>query len=159
MRNTVFIALAAATGSMLVASPALAADPVGPSSPSAIERAYDGWVTATETARCEGSLVSRLYTQRAILLATFSKYVKGRAAITDYFDSLTCNPDLVVTTSRITTGRDGSMGYATGLYKFSYTGEDGQAVKVPARFTFVFVKTNHGWLIVNHHSSENPKKH
>ncbi len=38
-------------------------------------------------------------------------------------------------------------------------GEDGQAVKVPARFTFVFVKKSDGWLIVNHHSSENPKKH
>lgn len=45
------------------------------------------------------------------------------------------------------------------LSMFSYTGEIGQAVKVPARFTFVFVKKSDGWLIVNHHSSENPKKH
>ena len=124
-----------------------------------IERAYDNWVTTTETSRCDGSPVARLYTRRSILLATFSKYVKGRAAITDYFDSLTCNPDLTVTTSRITTGRDGSMGYATGLYKFSYTGENGQAVKVPARFTFVFEKRGDRWLIVNHHSSEYPKEH
>lgn len=156
MRTRVLTTIAATAGFTLLAAPALADPPQAQR--AGITSAYNAWVTALETAECDGAVVSRLYTKNAILLATFTKYIEGRADITDYFDGLTCNPDLTVTTNRITTGRDGRMGYATGLYKFQYTGSDGKTVKVPARFTFVFVKKSGGWRITTHHSSEDPKK-
>lgn len=157
VRNRTLATIAAATGLVLVTPPALA-DPPPQARVPVVEQAYVSWIAALETSDCDGSLVSRLYTRNAILLATFTKYIQGRPDITDYFDGLTCNPDLTVATNRIRTGRDGGMGYATGLYRFTYTNESGGTVKVPARFTFVFVKRGGDWLIATHHSSEDPKK-
>jgi uncharacterized protein (TIGR02246 family) len=138
---------------LLVLAPATQAHAAQSSPSPEIKGAYQSWVTVLEAAKCDGTAVSREYTNDAVLIATFSTYIKGRADLTKYFDTLTCNPNLTVKTDRITTGRDGDMGYATGLYTFSYTGKDGATVKVPARFTFVFVDKDGRWVIANHHSS------
>ena len=49
------------------------------------------------------------------------------------------------------------MGYATGLYTFTYNSIEDTTVTVPARFTFVFELRKGKWLIVNHHSSQDPE--
>ena len=153
MKIPMLATLATVVGLLLV--PAAHADVTS----KGITAAYNSWVTELETADGDGTTVARQYTKNAILLATFSKYLKGRTAIHTYFDDLTANDNLKVRTDRITTGHDGEMGYATGLYTFSYTDEAGKTVKVPARFTFVFLQNDDGqYLIANHHSSVNPKK-
>ena len=153
MKIPMLATLATVVGLLLV--PAAHADVTS----KGITASYNSWIAALETADGDGATVARQYTKNAILLATFSKYVKGRTALTNYFDGLTANENLKVRTNRITTGHDGEMGYATGLYTFSYTDEAGKTVKVPARFTFVFLQNNDGqYLIANHHSSVDPPK-
>ncbi|MFN8124910.1 MAG: DUF4440 domain-containing protein [Candidatus Nanopelagicales bacterium] len=153
MKRTTTLALLATTGVVALA-PTVAAQAKSP----VIDHAYTVWAKSIATADCDGSVVADQYTQRAILLATFKSYVKGHARITRYFDDLTCKHGVRVKTQRITTSREGRMGYATGLYRFSYR-EGGKLVNVPARFTFVFVKRGDTWLIANHHSSEVPAPH
>jgi len=152
MRSPTLSAVAIIAG-LLILAPATHAHAAQSSPSSEIKGAYQTWITALQAAKCDGTVVSREYTNDAVLIATFSTFVKGRADLTEYFDTLTCYPNLAVKTDRITTGRDGDMGYATGLYTFSYTGKDGATVRVPARFTFVFVDKDGRWVIANHHSS------
>jgi hypothetical protein len=52
----------------------------------------------------------------------------------------------------------GDAAVASGLYTFSYR-KDGQLVELPARYTFVYRKTPHGWAIIRHHSSALPEAH
>ena len=126
--------------------------------PGPIRAAYEEWIDVLEAApNCEGEAVADLYAPNAVLLATFTDYVKGAAQISKYFDNLTCYDDLRVETNRITTMRKGNLGYATGLYTFSYGNADGTRTQVPARFTFVFDKSGNNWRIVNHHSSVTPE--
>lgn len=139
-----------------VASPPANAEQSAPRAP-AIARAYDTWAAQLASAHCDGADVANLYTSKAILLATFKEYIGGREAITRYFDDLTCKENLTVSTQRITSVRAGSMGYATGLYTFAYDTPDGTSIEIPARFTFVFELRNGRWMIVNHHSSQNPQ--
>jgi hypothetical protein len=149
-------AVALTAAAVLVSIPTVAGPASAGERSPGVRSAYHGWVGAVERADCAGTQVARRYTTRAILLATFTPYVQGRRGITEYFDALTCKPDLEVSTQRITTGRSGGSGYATGLYTFSYTGTDGAPVVVPARFTFVFEMRGGRWTIVNHHSSQVP---
>ncbi|MFA7323545.1 MAG: DUF4440 domain-containing protein [Candidatus Nanopelagicales bacterium] len=148
------IGLLALAGSMVIAAPVQAAS--APSAP-AITRAYGTWVTTLQQSHCDGRAVAALYTSPAILLATFKTYVQGRVAITHYFDEFSCKDSLRVSTQRITSASKGSMGYATGLYTFTYKNPDGTNAVVPARFTFVFENRNGTWLIANHHSSQEPQ--
>lgn len=157
-RLTRILAAAVAVGALTLMAPSAALAAQDPSAPP-ITRAYNNWATALAAADCDGAEVAALYTPRAILLATFTEYVAGRSAITNYFDDLTCKENLTVSTQRITSARIGPMGYATGLYTFAYDSSDGTHVKVPARFTFVFELRNGRWMIVNHHSSQNPQAH
>ena len=159
MRSQFLTATAtAATAGLLLLAPSAQANPAQNTQASEIKQAYQSWIKAVQAADCDGTAVSRQYTKTAILLATFETYVQGSAALTKYFDALTCNKDLTVKTDRITTARDGQMGYATGLYTFSYVDKGGKVVKVPARFTFVFVEKDGRWSIANHHSSTQPSK-
>lgn len=153
-RIPTFIAIPVAA-LMLLTGPSLAH--AAPASP--IKAAYEEWVDVLEAApSCDGDSVAELYAPNAVLLATFTDYVKGAAQITKYFDNLTCYDDLQVETNRITTMRKGNLGYATGLYTFSYANADGTRTQVPARFTFVFDKSGNNWRIVNHHSSVRPEE-
>ncbi|MBK9740309.1 MAG: SgcJ/EcaC family oxidoreductase [Actinobacteria bacterium] len=150
----VLVAVALAASVALASTPAHAAP--APGAP-AIARAYTAWVSTLHAADCDGTEVAALYTKRAILLATFKEYVQGRPAITEYFDELSCKDSLAVSTQRLTSARDGALGYATGLYTFTYRSSDGTTVTVPARFTFVFENRDGRWLIATHHSSQNPE--
>lgn len=49
----------------------------------------------------------------------------------------------------------GETAINTGYYTFSYV-KDGETKTIPARYRFVYVKGDKGWLIVDHHSSAVP---
>jgi len=151
---TKITSLLAATG---IAATSLAMATPAAAKPGPIRAAYNAWTGAIANANCQGTVVSSLYAKDGILLATFDDEVVGREDITDYFDGLTCNENLQVETDELSLGRDGDMGWAAGLYTFTFDGDDGETVEVPARFTFVFEKKRNGWMIVNHHSSVRPE--
>ncbi len=49
----------------------------------------------------------------------------------------------------------GATAINTGYYTFSYT-KDGENKSIAARYSFVYLKRNGQWLIVDHHSSAMP---
>lgn len=49
----------------------------------------------------------------------------------------------------------GDTAINTGYYTFSYN-KDGESQSLPARYSFVYVKRNGQWMIVDHHSSAMP---
>jgi len=103
--------------------------------------------------------VTALYDNDATLLATLDpKPLETPAEIAAYFHKLTQNPELKATVQSEKIDLFGDSAVASGLYTFSYR-KDGQLVELPARYTFVYRKTPHGWTIVRHHSSALPATH
>jgi uncharacterized protein (TIGR02246 family) len=49
----------------------------------------------------------------------------------------------------------GNTAINTGYYTFSFS-KDGEAKTLPARYSFVYVKRDGRWMIVDHHSSAMP---
>ena len=49
----------------------------------------------------------------------------------------------------------GDTAINTGYYTFSFL-KDGESKSLPARYSFVYVKRNGDWKIVDHHSSKVP---
>jgi uncharacterized protein (TIGR02246 family) len=49
----------------------------------------------------------------------------------------------------------GNTAINTGYYTFSFV-KDGNPTSLPARYSFVYVKRNGDWKIVDHHSSKSP---
>jgi hypothetical protein len=49
----------------------------------------------------------------------------------------------------------GNTAINTGYYTFSFT-KDGEAKTIPARYSFVYLKRDGRWMIVDHHSSAMP---
>ena len=96
--------------------------------------------------------ITALYDKEAYLYATFQNMFDNREEILQYFNGLMKKPNLKVTFNRESIRVYGETAINSGLYTFSYT-NNGKLVKVPARYTFVYTETPHGWLIVDHHSS------
>jgi uncharacterized membrane protein YqiK len=123
-----------------------------------IQAALQDWTEALGNGHDE-TAVTALYDKDATLLATFDpKPLDTPAAIAGYFHKLTQNPELKATVQTETIDLFGDAAVASGLYTFSYK-KDGQRVELPARYTFVYRKTPHGWAIVRHHSSALPDAH
>ena len=117
-----------------------------------------GWTEALGNGHDE-TTVTALYDNDATLLATFDpKPLETRDEIAGYFHKLTQNPELKATVQTETIDLFGNAAVASGLYTFSYK-KDGRLVELPARYTFVYRKTPHGWAIVRHHSSALPDTH
>ena len=51
---------------------------------------------------------------------------------------------------------DGDVATAIGLYRFNVTPSNGVPVEVLYRFTFDYVRTDTGWLVIQQHSSQIP---
>jgi uncharacterized protein (TIGR02246 family) len=98
-----------------------------------------------------------LYAPDAVLWGTLSPTVRqGPAALREYFVAAF----KVLPGHRVSFGEQlirvyGKTGINTGYYTFSYV-KDGETRSIPARYSFVYVKTDRGWLIVDHHSSAMP---
>lgn len=110
------------------------------------------------------SAVTALYDSSALLYATFKTRLTSPSEILAYFAALCSKPDLNVEFEsediRIFAR---NVAINSGIYVFSFTAESGLTVNTPARFTFVFMRESTGpsadqWLIIDHHSSQDPEK-
>jgi len=98
-----------------------------------------------------------LYATDAVLWGTLSPTLRAdRAALRDYFvTAFKVLPGLKVTFGEQLIRVYGSAAVNTGYYTFSYI-KDGETKKLPARYSFTFVKQGEDWMIVDHHSSAMP---
>jgi hypothetical protein len=139
-------------------SPSLSHHQADGKSESEIHATLKKWTDALANGHDE-TPVTQLYDKDATLLATFDpKPLETPTEIASYFHKLTRNPDLKATVQSEKIDLFGDAAVASGLYTLSYT-KDGQPVQLPARYTFVYRKTPHGWMIVRHHSSALPEAH
>jgi uncharacterized membrane protein YqiK len=134
----------------------------GPAKPeqalAEIHAALHEWTEALANGHDERP-VTALYDKGATLFATLDpKPLETPGEIAAYFHKLTQNPELKATVQSEKIDLFGDAAVASGLYTFSYK-KDGQLVELPARYTFVYRKTPHGWTIVRHHSSALPATH
>ena len=153
-------ALVSATHSSAPHSSAAHAELPGPAKPeqaqAEIHAALHEWTEALANGHDERP-VTALYDKDATLLATFDpKPLETPGEIAAYFHKLLQNPELTATVQSEKIDLFGDAAVASGLYTFSYR-KDGQLLELPARYTFVYRKTPHGWAIVRHHSSALPE--
>lgn len=127
----------------------------GNSTPEQKQVLQAGQQWANAVASRNPATIAALYSKNAFLYATFSKMFDNESEILAYFKNITKNPDLKVTFDRQNVRVYGNTAINSGLYTFSFT-DNGKAVTVPARYTFVYTSTPKGWLIVDHHSSVLP---
>jgi uncharacterized protein (TIGR02246 family) len=116
---------------------------------------FDEWNAALASGNPES--VADLYAPDAVLLPTLSPQIRTtRAGIVDYFAHLLPSKPQAVITQEMITVLDRNDAINTGLYTFTLT-QNGAQQQVPARYTFVYQRTDGEWLIVNHHSSVVPE--
>ncbi len=124
------------------------------STPQDIQNVSQKWGIALSSTQPEK--ITGLYDKEAIIYPTFENKLNSTAQIQDYFKNLMQKPDLRVHFDDKNIRVFGDVAVNSGFYTFSYS-ENGKTIKVPARYTFVYVKKPQGWLIVDHHSSVMPK--
>jgi uncharacterized protein (TIGR02246 family) len=98
-----------------------------------------------------------LYDKEAVLWGTLSPKRRDHAeAIRDYMVSaFAALPGHTVSFGDQLIRVYGDTAVNTGYYTFSYS-KEGQPKSLPARYSFVYVKRNGAWMIVDHHSSAMP---
>jgi uncharacterized protein (TIGR02246 family) len=98
-----------------------------------------------------------LYDREAVLWGTLSPQRRDNPeAIRDYM----VNAFKALPEHRVSFGDQlirvyGETAINTGYYTFTYK-KDGESKSLPARYSFVYVKRNGQWMIVDHHSSAMP---
>ena len=112
------------------------------------------WNRALETG--DPDEVVACYAADAVLLPTLSPKVRhNHEEIRDYFvHFLAKAPRGRITEQNIRVY--GPIAINSGLYTFSLK-ENGIRADTAGRFTFVYKKTDDGWLIIEHHSSVLPE--
>ncbi|MDI1227117.1 MAG: SgcJ/EcaC family oxidoreductase [bacterium] len=121
-----------------------------------VKAAFEKWIAAVSTGNADA--VSALYAPEAVLLPTLSPKVHDTPEQRrEYFTAFTARKDLKgeVNESYIRVFQDTAVN--SGMYTFSYQDEAGRTQSVPARFSFVYRRTEEGWMIIDHHSSAAPK--
>jgi uncharacterized protein (TIGR02246 family) len=105
----------------------------------------------------EPSAILALYDKEAVLWGTLSATRRDSPeALREYFvGAFKALPGHRVTFGDQLIRVYGDTAINTGYYTFSYT-KDGQPTTIPARYSFVYVKRDGRWLIVDHHSSAMP---
>lgn len=101
--------------------------------------------------------ISALYDNDAILSGTFSPIKRNTPAlIKDYFDDICTHKKHSVTITDATVRIFDHVAVSTGLYTFNFL-MNNTPKTIDARFTFVYIKRDNGWVIIEHHSSIIPK--
>jgi uncharacterized protein (TIGR02246 family) len=97
------------------------------------------------------------YAPDAVLWGTLSPTIRqGGAALREYFvAAFKALPGHKVSFGEQLIRVYGNTAINSGYYTFSYV-KDGETKAIPARYSFVYMKGDKGWLIVDHHSSAVP---
>ena len=113
---------------------------------------FDQWNTAFSTLNPD--TVTVLYADNAVLLPTVSNQVRhNHEEIRDYFVGfLQKSPQGVVDEFNVNILSD-THATNSGVYTFTF----GDGSKVSARFSYLYVASNDGWKILQHHSSAMPE--
>jgi len=113
---------------------------------------FDQWNTALSTLNPD--TVTALYADNAVLLPTVSNQVRhNHEEIRDYFVGfLQKSPQGVVDEFNVNILSDTHV-TNSGIYTFTF----GDGSKVSARFSYLYVASNDGWKILQHHSSAMPE--
>ena len=113
---------------------------------------FDQWNTALSTLNPD--TVTALYADNAVLLPTVSNQVRhNHEEIRDYFVGfLQKAPQGVVDEFNVNILSDTHV-TNSGVYTFTF----GDGSKVSARFSYLYVASDDGWKILQHHSSAMPE--
>ena len=113
---------------------------------------FDQWNTALSTLNPD--TVTALYADNAVLLPTVSNQVRhNHEEIRDYFVGfLQKSPQGVVDEFNVNILSDTHV-TNSGTYTFTF----GDGSKVSARFSYLYVASDDGWKILQHHSSAMPE--
>jgi uncharacterized protein (TIGR02246 family) len=113
---------------------------------------FDQWNTALSTLNPD--TVTALYADNAVLLPTVSNQVRhNHEEIRDYFVGfLQKSPQGVVDEFNVNILSD-THATNSGVYTFTF----GDGSKVSARFSYLYVASDDGWKILQHHSSAMPE--
>lgn len=150
----IMAALGALLSSLLLVFPAQAQDEAD------IIAALDRWSEIYETAT-DAAEMQALYDPDAVFFGTAGQQpMVGANAFGPYFQNQFDNftdRDHAFVDPVIRFYGDGGTATATGLYRFIVTPvTGGTPIEVLYRYTFAFVLTDDGWLIIQHHSSQLP---
>jgi|OpeIllAssembly_1097287.scaffolds.fasta_scaffold1384514_1 uncharacterized protein (TIGR02246 family) len=119
-----------------------------------IRKAFDRWTAAL--AERDPEKIVACYHQDAVLWGTFStKKRKGNTLIREYFEQLVQRKKLRALCKNLDIRIYGDIAVNSGMYYFNFV-DNNRDVMVPARYTFVYQKTDGEWLIIEHHSSVLP---
>lgn len=120
-----------------------------------VAAATQAWIDAMTSHDAER--VVALYDAEAVLWGTRSPTLRDTpATVRDYFKILrTVPPSYKAVLSEQRIRVYGDIAINSGTYTFSED-RDGKPIVRPARFSFVYVKRDGRWLIVDHHSSAVP---
>ena len=113
---------------------------------------FDQWNAAL--ASLDPDAVTALYTENGILLPTVSNQVRHNPEeIRDYFVAfLKKSPQGKIDEANVRILSD-THATNSGVYTFTF----GDGSTVTARFSYVYVQTDGGWKIMQHHSSAMPE--
>ena len=113
---------------------------------------FETWNAALAT--LDPDQVTALYADNAVLLPTVSNQVRHNPAeIRDYFVGfLQKSPQGVIDESNIELLSE-THATNSGVYTFTF----GDGSTVTARFSYLYVATDAGWKILQHHSSAMPE--
>jgi uncharacterized protein (TIGR02246 family) len=138
---------------LLAASPAIGDDRAD------VKAAIESWGNAVaDGCASDPNKIARLYANDGVLWGTLSPSIRSDAAgIQDYFSGACAKlPKLTVEFRDHHVRVYGDTAIDSGTYVFSFE-KDGARSDLPARYTFVLVRSGGVWQIVDHHSSAMPK--
>jgi uncharacterized protein (TIGR02246 family) len=119
-----------------------------------VTAATRAWVEAYNSR--DPQKILALYAPDAVFWGTSSPTLRDTPElIADYFKSSPSQPNARVELGDLKVRTWGDTAASTGSYTFTDV-RDGQTVRRPARFSFVYRRQNGRWLIVDHHSSSVP---
>jgi uncharacterized protein (TIGR02246 family) len=138
---------------LLATSPAIADDKTD------VIAAIENWGKAVaDGCTSDPNKIASLYAKDGVLWGTLSQSIRrDTAGIQDYFKGACAKlPKLTVAFKDHLVRLYGNTAIDSGTYVFSFD-KDGAKTDLPARYTFVLVKNDGQWQIVDHHSSAMPK--
>ncbi len=121
-----------------------------------VRAATQQWIVAFNTCQQPRDVAS-LYDRDALFWGTVSRsLITSTEAVSQYFEPVCASaPRAKVELGPYEMRRHGDSATSAGHYTFTFF-RGGQALTVPARFSFAYRRDGDRWLIVGHHSSSAP---